>query len=100
MGEMQMIHVNMKYINSNDGSFREAEARNNTDFEGFAIISFMFERENNRNHGYMSPLDKINEIIDYGNVDDPAEFRKGRKGEEKEEDEIEDKLNIVELKEA
>ena len=49
--EMQMIHVNMKYINSNDGSFREAEARNNTDFEGFAIISFMFERENNRNYG-------------------------------------------------
>ena len=34
-----MIHVNMKYINAKDGSFREAEARNNTDFEGFAIIS-------------------------------------------------------------
>jgi len=78
--EMQMIHVNMKYINAKDGSFREAEARNNTDFEGFAIISFMFERHDSRGYGYMSPLDKINEVIDYGNVDDPASFRRGRKG--------------------
>ena len=46
-----MIHVNMKYINAKDGSFREAEARNNTDFEGFAIISFMFERIDNRDYG-------------------------------------------------
>ena len=53
-----MIHVNMKYINSNDGSFREAEARNNTDFEGFAIISFMFERQNNRNYGVSFQLSK------------------------------------------
>jgi len=77
--EMQMIHVNMKYINK-DGSFEEGLARNNTNYEGFAIISVMFERQDSRYYGFMSPLDKINEVIEYGNVDDPASFRRGRKG--------------------
>ena len=48
--EMQMIHVNMKYINK-DGSFDEGLARNNTNYEGFAIISIMFERQDSRYYG-------------------------------------------------
>ena len=48
--EMQMIHVNMKYINK-DGSFDEGLARNNTNYEGFAIISVMFERQDSRYYG-------------------------------------------------
>ena len=48
--EMQMIHVNMKYINK-DGSFDEGLARNNTNYEGFAIISVMFERQDSRFYG-------------------------------------------------
>ena len=58
-----MIHVNMKYINAKDGSFREAEARNNTDFEGFAIISFMFERIDNRAYGVSFQSSKLFKMI-------------------------------------
>jgi len=77
--ELQMIHVNRKYINK-DGTFEEELARNNTDFEGFAIISIFFERHDTRPWGKMSPLDLIDTEIEYGNVDDPALFKKGRRG--------------------
>ena len=48
--ELQMIHVNRKYINK-DGSFDEEAARNNTNFEGFAIISIFFEKHTTRPWG-------------------------------------------------
>ena len=40
--ELQMVHINKKYINE-DGSFDESAARNDTDKRGFAIISVLFD---------------------------------------------------------
>ena len=42
-----MVHVNKKYINT-DGSVNETNAKADHDAPGFAIISLLFDVENNR----------------------------------------------------